>query len=63
MLKIKNLLSAEDLFKDDLLEIIDLAEDIMKSPDKFSNYCNGKLLGTLFLSLLLEQDFLLNQQC
>ena len=48
MLKIKNLLSAEDLFKDDLLEIIDLAEDIMKSPDKFSNYCNGKLLGTLF---------------
>ncbi|MFR7353636.1 MAG: aspartate carbamoyltransferase, partial [Anaerococcus obesiensis] len=48
MLKIKNLLSAEDLFKDDLLEIIDLAEDIMKSPEKFSNYCNGKLLGTLF---------------
>lgn len=48
MLKIKNLLSAEDLYKDDLLEIIDLAEDIIKSPSYFSNYCNGKLLGTLF---------------
>lgn len=48
MLKIKNLLSAEDLDKNDLLEIINLAEDIMKSPQQFSNYCNGKLLGTLF---------------
>ncbi|MDY3007357.1 aspartate carbamoyltransferase [Anaerococcus sp. AGMB00486] len=48
MLKIKNLLSAEDLYKDDLLEVIDLAEDIVKSPSDFSDYCNGKLLGTLF---------------
>lgn len=48
MLKIKNLLSAEDLYKEDLLEIIDLAEDIVKSPSDFSNFCNGKLLGTLF---------------
>lgn len=48
MLKIKNLLSAEDLYKDDLIEIINLAEDIAKSPIDFSNVCNGKLLGTLF---------------
>lgn len=48
MLKIKNLLSAEDLFKDDLLEIIELAEDIVKSPEKYSTFCSGKLLGTLF---------------
>lgn len=48
MLRIKNLLSAEDLYKDDLLEIIDLAEDIVKSPINFSNYCKGKLLATLF---------------
>jgi aspartate carbamoyltransferase catalytic subunit len=48
MLKIKNLLNADDLRKDDLLEIIDLAGQIIKSPKDFSNYCNGKLLGTLF---------------
>lgn len=48
MLKIKNLLNADDIIKDDLLEIIDLAGDIVKSPEKFSNYCNGKILGTLF---------------
>ncbi|MDD7383011.1 MAG: aspartate carbamoyltransferase [Peptoniphilaceae bacterium] len=48
MLKIKNLLSADDLKKEDLLEIINLAEDIIKSPDNFSNLCNGKILGTLF---------------
>lgn len=48
MLKIKNLLSADDLTKEDLLEIIELAEKIVKSPNDFSNSCEGKLLGTLF---------------
>ncbi|MDD7306463.1 MAG: aspartate carbamoyltransferase [Peptoniphilaceae bacterium] len=48
MLTIKNLLGADDLNKSDLLEIIDLAQDIVKSPQDFSHYCDGKLLGTLF---------------
>lgn len=48
MLKIKNLLSADDLSKEDLLEIIELGERIMKSPEEFSHSCDGKLLGTLF---------------
>lgn len=48
MLTIKNLLGADDLNKDDLLEIIDLAQKIVKSPNNFSHYCDGKLLGTLF---------------
>ncbi|MDO5047268.1 MAG: aspartate carbamoyltransferase [Anaerococcus sp.] len=48
MVKIKKLLSADDLRKDDLLEIIELAQKIVKSPYDFSNSCNGKLLGTLF---------------
>lgn len=48
MLKIKNSPSAKDLYKNDLIEIFNLAEDIIKSPLQFSNYFNGKLLGTLF---------------
>ncbi|MGO3018054.1 MAG: aspartate carbamoyltransferase [Anaerococcus sp.] len=48
MLSIKNLLGADNLNKNDLLEIIKLAQDIIKSPDDFSHYCDGKLLGTLF---------------
>lgn len=48
MLKIKNSPSAKDLYKNDLIEIFNLAEDIFKSPLQFSNYFNGKLLGTLF---------------
>lgn len=48
MLSIKNLLSADDLTKKDLLEIMKLAQDIMKSPDNYFNSCEGKLLGTLF---------------
>lgn len=48
MLTIKNLLGADDLNKNDLLEIIELAQEIVKSPDDFSHYCDGKLLGTLF---------------
>ncbi|MCI7239255.1 MAG: aspartate carbamoyltransferase [Anaerococcus sp.] len=48
MLKIKKLLSADDLSKEDLMEIIELGKEIVKSPSDFSNSCNGKLLGTLF---------------
>ena len=48
MISIKNLLNSHDLTKKDLLEIIELGNDIYKSPSNFSHYADGKLLGTLF---------------
>ena len=48
MIDIKNLLSSEDLSKDDIYEIVNLANDIIKSPKNFSAICDGKILGTLF---------------
>ena len=48
MINIKNLLNSEDLSKDDLYEIVDLANEIIKSPKDFSHICDGKILGTLF---------------
>ena len=48
MISIKNLLNSHDLTKEDLLEIIELGNDIYKSPADFSHSADGKLLGTLF---------------
>ncbi len=48
MIKIKNLLNSHDLTKEDLFEIVDLANEIIKSPKDFSHICDGKLLGALF---------------
>lgn len=48
MISIKNLLTSEELFKDDIYEIIDLANEIIESPLEFSHKCEGKILGTLF---------------
>lgn len=48
MINIKNLLNSEDLTKEDLYEIVDLANEIVKSPADFSHICDGKILGTLF---------------
>ena len=61
MISIKNLLTSEELFKDDIYEIVDLANEIIKSPLDFSHMCEGKILGTLFLNLQLGLDFHLNQ--
>ena len=44
----KNLLNSEDLTKEDLYDIVDLANEIVKSPADFSHICDGKILGTLF---------------
>lgn len=48
MTQIKHLLNSEDLTKDSLYEIVDLANEIIESPDKFSHVCDGRILGTLF---------------
>jgi len=48
MTDIKNLLNSDDLSKNDIYEIVDLANDIIKSPKDFFHVCEGKILGTLF---------------
>ncbi|NMB09199.1 MAG: aspartate carbamoyltransferase, partial [Tissierellia bacterium] len=48
MLKNRNLINADDFTTEETLEILNLAQDIIKSPESFSDLCNGKILGTLF---------------
>ena len=47
MLKNRNLINADDFNVEEINEILNLAEEIIKSPSDFSNLCNGKILGTL----------------
>ncbi|MCK9443661.1 MAG: aspartate carbamoyltransferase [Tissierellaceae bacterium] len=48
MLKGKHLIDPQDFSVEELDEIFDLAEEIIKKPEDFTNVCDGKLLGTLF---------------
>lgn len=48
MLKNRDLINADDFNVEEINEILNLAEEIIKSPSDFSNLCNGKILGTLF---------------
>ena len=48
MLKNRNLINADDFNVEEINEILNLAEEIIKSPSDFSNLCNGKILGTPF---------------
>ncbi len=48
MLKGRNLINPDDLTVQEIYEIINLAEMIVKSPERYSNVCNGRILGTLF---------------
>lgn len=41
-------ISVNDLSISQIYEILNLAHQIIKSPDNFSNLCNGKIMGTLF---------------
>ena len=52
MLKNRNLINADDFKVEEINEILNLAEEIIKSPSDFSNLCNGKILGTLFFFFL-----------
>ena len=44
----KHLISPLDLSVSELTDILNLAEDIIRDPDKYSNCCHGKKLATLF---------------
>lgn len=48
MLKGRNLIEPMDFTLEELDEVFDLAEEIVKSPEKFLHACEGKLLATLF---------------
>lgn len=44
----KHLISPLDLSLNELDEILDLAQDIIRNPKRYSNVCQGKKLATLF---------------
>lgn len=48
MLKGKHLIDPRDFSKEELDEILNLAQEINLNPKNFSNLCNGKILATLF---------------
>jgi len=48
MLKGRNLIEPMDFTLEELDEVFDLAEEIVKNPEKFLHACEGKLLATLF---------------
>ena len=48
MLKSRNLVQPEDFSIKEIDEILDLAQQIMANPSKYSEVCKGKLLATLF---------------
>ena len=47
-MKQKHLIDLAKLSKDELMEIIELANKIMAEPDKYSEVCKGKIMATLF---------------
>lgn len=48
MLKGRNLVSPDDLSTPEIFELMELAQDIIKSSDNYSDVCKNKILGTLF---------------
>ena len=44
----RNLINILDLSSREIDELVSLAEDIMKSPEKYSTACSGKIMGALF---------------
>ena len=46
--KIKNLIDIKDLSKEDIDNLIKVANDIIKHKEKYSKLCDGKILATLF---------------
>ncbi len=44
----RHLIDIQELSTDDIQELLDIAEDIIKNPAKYSEKCHGKKLATLF---------------
>ena len=47
-MKNKHVIDLEDISREELMEIIELANRIMASPEEYSEVCKGKILATLF---------------
>ena len=47
-MKTKHVIDLESLSTEELMEIISLANEIMKDPKEYSDVCRGKILATLF---------------
>ena len=63
MLKGRHLIEPGNLELSEIDEICQLAEKMYKNPAEYAEVCHGKVLATLFLSLVPEPDFHLKQQC
>ena len=44
----RHLMSPLDLSVEELAQVLDLANDIEKNPEKYAHKCDGKILATLF---------------
>lgn len=60
-MKNKHLISPMDFSKEELNEIFELAEKFISNPKEFSHICDGKILATLFMNLVLEHVLALKQ--
>ncbi len=44
----RHLMSPMDLTLDELNQLLDLANDIERNPEKYAHACDGKIIATLF---------------
>ncbi len=44
----RSVIDIKDLSKEEIIELVDVAEDIIKNPDKYAHKCDRKKLATLF---------------
>lgn len=52
----KHLIDIKDLSVEEIDNLIEVAKDIIRNREKYSHKCDGKILATLFLSQVQEQD-------
>ncbi|MBE6067034.1 MAG: aspartate carbamoyltransferase [Clostridium lundense] len=48
MINVRNLIDPTDFSTDEINEILVLAQDMEKNPERYSNLCSGKILAALF---------------
>ena len=48
MLKGKSLITPDDLTIEEIFNLLETANDIIKSPVNYSRICNGRIMGALF---------------
>ena len=60
---LRHLIQPLDFTTEEFDYLFRLANKIIQNPENYLDVCKGKLLASLFLSLLQEQDYLLSLQC